>query len=56
MSEVPKIGSWCVCVCVFMSIHREGFICLDQLTCQGTDQRYCVEDVSFLRQVPSSLL
>ena len=29
----------CVCVCVFTFIHREGFICLDQLECQGTDQR-----------------
>ena len=43
-------------MCVFASIHREGFICLHQLECQGTDQRCCVEDVSFLRQVCSSLL
>ena len=34
-----------VCVCVCTSIHREGFICLDQLEYQGTDQRCCVEDV-----------
>ena len=62
---------WCVCVCVCVvcvcvcvcarmfvctSIHLEGFICLVQLECQGTDQRCCVEDVSFLYQVPSSLL
>ena len=48
-------GGVCVCacvharvwVCVFRSIHREGFICLDQLGCQGTDQRCCVEDVGF---------
>ena len=26
-----------------------------QFECQGADQRYCVEDVSFLCQVPSSL-
>ena len=45
----------CVCVCVFASIHRESFICLG-LEFQGTDQRCCVEDVSFLCQVPSSLL
>ena len=29
----------CVCVCVCTSIHREDFICLDQLDCQRTDQR-----------------
>ena len=46
----------CVCVCVFMSIHLEGFICLKLFECQGTDQWYCVEDISFLCQVPSSLL
>ena len=48
----------CVCVCVraSMSIHCEGFICLEQLECQGTDQRCCVEDVSFLHIVPSLLL
>ena len=50
----------CVCVCARMfvctSIHPEGFICLVQLECQGADQRCCVEDVSFLYQVPSSLL
>ena len=33
----------CVCVCVrarvraFTSIHREGFICLEQLDYEGTD-------------------
>ena len=48
----------CVCVCVlceFTSIHREGFICLG-LEIQGTDQRCCVGDVTFLYQVCSSLL
>ena len=45
----------CVCVCVFTSIHREGFICLG-LEFQGTDQQCCVEDVSFLCQVSSSIL
>ena len=40
---------------VFTSIHREGFICLG-LKFSGTDQRCCVEDVSFLCQVPSVLL
>ena len=45
-----------VCVCLFTSIQREDFICLGQLECQGTGQRYCVEDISFLCQVPSSLL
>ena len=43
----------CLCVCVFPSIHGEGFICLEQLEYQGTDQRCCVEDASFLHQVPS---
>lgn len=38
-------------MCVFMSIHHEGFICLKQLECQGTDQR-CF----FSLQVLSSLL
>ena len=42
-------------VCVFTSIHREGFICLNQLEYQGTDQQCYVEDVDFLCQVPSSL-
>ena len=37
-----------LCVC-FTSIHRKDFICLEQLKCQGTDQRCCTEDVSFLR-------
>ena len=39
-----------VCVCMFTSIHRYRFICLG-LIFQGTDRRYCVEDVSFLCQV-----
>ena len=47
--------SLCVCVCVFTSIHHEGFICLG-LEFQGTDQQCFVEDVSLLCQVPSSLL
>ena len=50
----------CVCVyvcvlCVFTSIYCEVLIFLKQLEWQWTDQRH-VEDVSFLRQVPSSLL
>ena len=45
----------CVCVCVFTSIHLEGFIHLG-LEVQGTDQRCCVEDVIFLCQVPSLIL
>ena len=44
-----------VCVCVFTSIHLEGFICLG-LEVEGTDQRCCAEDVIFLCQVPSSIL
>ena len=32
------------CVCVFMTIHCEGLICMDQLGYQGTDQRCYVED------------
>ena len=44
-----------VCVCVFTSIHLEGFICLG-LEVQGTDQRCCVEDVIFPCQVPSTIL
>ena len=43
------------CVCVFASIHLEGFICLG-LEVQGTDQRCFVEDVIFLCQVPSTIL
>ena len=43
------------CVCVFTSIHLEGFICLG-LEVQGTDQRCCVEEVIFLCLVPSSIL
>ena len=51
----------CVCVCVCMHerlrpFKGEGFICLDQLGYQGTDQRCYIEDVNFLCQVPSSLL
>ena len=46
----------CVCVCVCTSIHYEGFIRLDQLECQGTDQRCYVKDVFFICQVPSLLL
>ena len=54
----------CVCVClrpfyplcVLTSIHREGFICREQLECLRADQGCCVEDVSFVCQVPSSLL
>ena len=42
-------------VYVFTSIHRKGFICLGQLESEETDQRCCVEDVSFFRQVPSLL-
>ena len=46
----------CVCVCVCTSIHPEGFICLDQVGYQETDQRCYVEDVKFLCRFPSSLL
>ena len=48
----------CVCVCafVFTSIHRERFICLDQVGYQGTVQRCHVEAVKFICQVPSLLL
>ena len=46
----------CVCACVFVYIHREGVIYLKQFKYQGTDQQCCIEEVSFLRQVPSSLL
>ena len=38
-------------VCVYVYSH-DGFICLYQLECQGTDQQFCVQDVSFLCQVP----
>ena len=44
---VPLSTFVCVCVC-FTSIHREDFIFLEQLECQGTDQRCCAEDVCFL--------
>ena len=45
----------CVCVwlCVFTSFHREGFICLDHLRYQGTDQQCCADDVGFLCRFPS---
>ena len=43
----------CVFVCVFTPIQRKGLICLG-LEFQRRDQRCCVEDVSFLCQVPSS--
>ena len=43
-------------VCVFTSIHREGFICLNQLGYQGTDKRCYIEDVNFLCQALSSQL
>ena len=53
----------CVCMCLYMCVLKfiyrvclTGFICLDQLKCQGTDQRWCAWDISFLWQVPSSLL
>ena len=50
----------CVCVCVpacvvHMHIHHEEFICLG-FEFQRTDLRCCVEEVSFLCQVPSLLL
>ena len=45
-----------MCVCLFTSIHREGFICPDQLESQGAAERCYAEDVSFLCQVSSSLL
>ena len=43
------------CMCVFTSIHREGFICLEQLDCQGIDQWCCVEDVGFPSLHPGSI-
>ena len=55
----------CVCVCVsvhacmrvcFTSTHGEGLLCLKQFKCQGTDERCCTENVTFLSQVPSLLL
>ena len=54
---VQRFVCVCVCVCMcactrtFMSIHHEGFICHEQLECQGTDQQCCVEGISFLHQV-----
>ena len=39
---------YCMFVCVFMSIHREIFICLDQRECHGTDQQCYVEVALFL--------
>ena len=58
MCVCVRVCVLCVCVCacaracVFTFIHREGFIFLDQLECQGTDQRCCFKYVSFLCQVP----
>ena len=37
LSQIAPIHT--ACVCVFTSIRHEGFICLDQLGYQGTDQR-----------------
>ena len=42
--------------CLYMPIHHEGFICLDQLDCQGTYQQCFVEVVYFLSQASSSLI
>ena len=44
-----------VYVCVFTSIPCDDFFCLDQLEYQRADQQCCVEDVYFIRQIPSSL-
>ena len=41
---------------VFTSIHREGFISLEQVGYEGADQRCYVEDVEFLYRFSSSLL
>ena len=52
-----RLMSFDTFACVrFTSIHREDFICLEELECQGTDQWCCAEDVSFLHQVSSSLI
>ena len=63
IQEIPLIPivdtrlcvSACVCVCVYVHslwrLHLSG-----QLESQGRDQGCCVEDVSLLRRVPSSLL
>ena len=42
----------CVCVCVFVCV----WVGVSGFEFQGIDQRCYVEDVSFLCQVPSSLL
>ena len=42
-------------VCVFTSIQCDNFFCLDQLEYQRAYQQCGVEDVYFIRQIPSSL-
>ena len=41
----------CVCVCVFILFHREGFFRLQDVQDipEGTDQRSCVVNISWLR-------
>ena len=41
----------CVCVCVFIFFHREGFFRLQDVQdiLEGTDQRSCVVNISWLR-------
>ena len=50
-SSCDLFSFYTVYACVFTSIHREGFNCLEQLECQGADQGCCVEDVPFFCQV-----
>ena len=40
----------CVCVCVFIFFHREGFFCLQDVQDipEGTDQRSCVVNISWV--------
>lgn len=42
-------------VYVYVCVYVYDFFCLDQLEYQRADQQCCVEDVYFIRQIPSSL-
>ena len=46
----------CIFFIVFPSIHREGFISMEQVGYEGIDQRCYVEDLEFLYRFSSSLL
>ena len=54
-SQDHHLIHWCVCVCVyvFMFFHRKGFFRLQDVQgiLKGTDQRYCVVNISWVLSV-----